>query len=145
MILAAVMLPYIGFSLGFVVAYLLKRGYSRSITIAIETGIQSAGIAITTLTLSLPQPDSDIAIAGPILTTMVSLKKKKFEQTMRIFIFIFSLLQFHFGLLKFVLLFTSAAKTRVVALSKKQRLKTNVMKLKLAVKKIAKAIPILKL
>ena len=89
MILAAVMLPYIGFSLGFVVAYLLKRGYSRSITIAIETGIQSAGIAITTLTLSLPQPDSDIAIAGPILTTMVSLKKKEIRTNYANFYFHF--------------------------------------------------------
>ena len=89
MILAAVMLPYIGFSLGFVVAYLLKRGYSRSITIAIETGIQSAGIAITTLTLSLPQPDSDIAIAGPILTTMVSLKKKRNSKKLCEFLFSF--------------------------------------------------------
>ena len=69
-LLAGVCLPYVGFTTGFVIAMLAKVGKSAAITVAVETGIQSTGVAITTLLLSLEQPNADIAVVGPLAVTM---------------------------------------------------------------------------
>lgn len=65
-LLAGALLPYIGFLFGAVMALLARRNKSDILTIAIETGIQNSGVAIVLLQLSLPHPDSDIAIVSPV-------------------------------------------------------------------------------
>ena len=44
-------------------------GYSMEdcITIALETGIQNAGVAIVLLRISLPQPEADISLGEGIV------------------------------------------------------------------------------
>ncbi|OWF37931.1 ileal sodium/bile acid cotransporter-like [Mizuhopecten yessoensis] len=65
-LLAGALLPYVGFLFGGIVALLTRRNKSDILTIAIETGIQNSGVAIVLLQLSLPHPDSDIAIVAPV-------------------------------------------------------------------------------
>ncbi|XP_060080467.1 ileal sodium/bile acid cotransporter-like [Ylistrum balloti] len=65
-LLAGALLPYIGFVFGAIMAFATRRNNSDILTIAIETGIQNSGVAIVLLQLSLPHPDSDIAIVSPV-------------------------------------------------------------------------------
>jgi len=52
------------------VARLLRQPTARVLTIAIETGIQNTGLPIVLMKLSLPQPDADMSIVGPIAIAM---------------------------------------------------------------------------
>ncbi|XP_033754108.1 ileal sodium/bile acid cotransporter-like [Pecten maximus] len=65
-LLAGALLPYIGFIFGAVMAFATRRNKRDILTIAIETGIQNSGVAIVLLQMSLPHPDSDIAIVSPV-------------------------------------------------------------------------------
>lgn len=69
-IVAGCLLPYLGFALGGLVAFLVRLSSSYVRTVAIETGIQNTGVPIFLLKFSLPQPDSDISIVGPIASSM---------------------------------------------------------------------------
>ena len=46
------------------------RDKKRTIAICIETGIQNTAVAIFFLRLTFPQPESDVALANPILVSM---------------------------------------------------------------------------
>jgi len=70
LLLAGFLLPYIGVMLSGVAAFVLRQPQPRIITIAIETGIQNVALAILLMKLSLPQPDADLSIAGPVIIAM---------------------------------------------------------------------------
>lgn len=69
-LLTGALIPYCGFAFGAFVAFIARQPKGRIMTIAIETGIQNSGIAIVLLQLSLPPPDSDIGVVGPIICTI---------------------------------------------------------------------------
>ncbi|VDN41088.1 unnamed protein product, partial [Dibothriocephalus latus] len=63
----AAALPWIGFLLAGLIAFLLRRPWAEVLTIAIETGIQNIGIAILVLIYSMPQPEGDIGAVMPLV------------------------------------------------------------------------------
>ncbi|KAH9499719.1 hypothetical protein Btru_077657 [Bulinus truncatus] len=69
-LLAAALLPYLGFLLGGLVAFIFRLGKVNIITIAVETGIQNTGIPIVLLRLSLMGPDKDTSIVAPVASAM---------------------------------------------------------------------------
>ncbi|XP_059164949.1 ileal sodium/bile acid cotransporter-like isoform X2 [Physella acuta] len=69
-LLAAALLPYLGFLLGGLVACVLRQGKVNIITIAVETGIQNTGIPIVLLRLSLMGPDKDTSIVAPVASAL---------------------------------------------------------------------------
>ena len=89
-ILVSAALPYTGFLIGFLMSLITKQNRERMIAIFIESGewtmekdflfcvffqgLQNTGVAIFFLRLSLPQPDSDLAIVVPIFVRMINLK-----------------------------------------------------------------------
>ncbi|KAH9507714.1 hypothetical protein Btru_053520 [Bulinus truncatus] len=71
-IAAGCMLPYIGYIVGGLVAFLFCQSWSRVKTIAIETGIQNMGVAFLIVYLSLPPPDNQLAVVGPASSTIMT-------------------------------------------------------------------------
>lgn len=69
-LLAAALLPYLGFLLGGIVACLFRQGNVNIITIAVETGIQNTGIPIVLLRMSLLGPDKDTSIVAPVASAL---------------------------------------------------------------------------
>ena len=67
MIIAGCTLPYAGFFLGGLAAFICRQSWTRVKTIAIETGIQNTGIAYLLITFSLPQPEADLSLVSPIV------------------------------------------------------------------------------
>lgn len=65
-VLCGMLLPWSGFIVGFTAAYVSRQSWQNSITVAVETGIQNAGIAIILISFSLTQPDSDLTLVMPI-------------------------------------------------------------------------------
>lgn len=70
LLLAGCLLPYIGFTLSAVASFILRQPGARVLTIAIEAGIQNTGLPIVLMKFSLPQPDADLSIVGPIVIAM---------------------------------------------------------------------------
>ena len=65
----AIIQPYLGFTFGFCIArFLAKQPKYRSITIAIETGVQNITIPMVMLQNSFPQPYGDLAAVMPVIT-----------------------------------------------------------------------------
>ena len=69
LILAGCLLPYCGFTLGGICAFILRQPRARIIAICLETGIQNPGVAILLMKFSLPQPDSDLSLVSPVVTS----------------------------------------------------------------------------
>lgn len=69
-IASGALLPWIGFSLGGLLALVARQGRAKSITIALETGIQNIGIAIIILLYSMPQPMGDLAGVLPVVVAI---------------------------------------------------------------------------
>ena len=69
LILAGCLLPYCGFTLGGICAFIFRQPKPRIIAICIETGMQNTGVAILILRFALPQPDADLSLVSPIVTT----------------------------------------------------------------------------
>lgn len=69
-IMACCFLPWLGFIGGAIISFIGIRGKKKTIAICIETGIQNTAVAIFFLRLTFPQPESDIALANPILVSM---------------------------------------------------------------------------
>lgn len=63
-------LPWFGFIGGAIVSLIGIRDRAKTIAICIETGVQNTAVAIFFLRLSFPQPESDVALANPILVSM---------------------------------------------------------------------------
>ncbi|KAM7346719.1 P3 protein isoform 2-T2 [Cochliomyia hominivorax] len=71
-ILAGLLLPWLGYIISWIAAKLLKRNTTDSLTIAIETGIQNTGIAIFLLK-TLPQPQADLTIVIPVAVDIMTM------------------------------------------------------------------------
>ncbi|CAH1773363.1 unnamed protein product [Owenia fusiformis] len=67
---AGMLLPWCGFSIGLLVAFILRQPFKTAKTIAFETGIQNIGIAIILLQFSLPKPDGDLAVVMPVIVAI---------------------------------------------------------------------------
>lgn len=64
-LIAGLLLPWLGYFVGWLISVLMRQNYEDRLAIAIEAGIQNTGIAIFVLRYALPQPEAD-------LTTVVS-------------------------------------------------------------------------
>ncbi|CAF1350650.1 unnamed protein product [Adineta steineri] len=71
-IMACCFLPWFGFIGGAIISLIGVRDRKKTIAICIETGIQNTAVAIFFLRLTFPQPDSDVALANPILVSMAT-------------------------------------------------------------------------
>ena len=71
-LMAACLLPYIGYTLGIAISLLFRQPFYRVKTIAIETGIQNTSIAYLLLIFSLPDPDGDMAAVGPMASALMT-------------------------------------------------------------------------
>lgn len=69
-ILACCFLPWFGFIGGAIISLIGIRDKRKTIAICLETGIQNTAVAIFFLRLTFPQPESDVALANPILVSM---------------------------------------------------------------------------
>jgi len=69
-IMACCFLPWFDFIGGAIVSLIGIRDRKKTIAICIETGIQNTAVAIFFLRLTFPQPESDVALANPILVSM---------------------------------------------------------------------------
>ena len=69
-IMACCFLPWFGFIGGAIVSLIGIRDKKKTIAICIETGIQNTAVAIFFLRLTFLQPESDVALATPILVSM---------------------------------------------------------------------------
>ncbi|UJR13551.1 hypothetical protein I4U23_000565 [Adineta vaga] len=71
-IVACCFLPWFGFLGGAIASLIGVRDKKKTIAICIETGIQNTAVAIFFLRLTFPQPESDLALANPILVSMAT-------------------------------------------------------------------------
>ena len=71
-VLAGCCIPYIGFILGAALSTVLRQSRARIITIALETGIQNIGIPILIMQNSLPHPEAEIAMIGPLAVAIAT-------------------------------------------------------------------------
>ena len=71
-IITCCFLPWFGFIGGAVISLISIGDKKKTIAICIETGIQNTAVAIFFLRLTFPQPESDIALANPILVSMAT-------------------------------------------------------------------------
>ncbi|CAF3448050.1 unnamed protein product [Rotaria sp. Silwood1] len=66
------LLPWLGFLLGGLFAWICRQDSKRIVTIGIETGIQHIGIAFMVLLYSLPAPENSQATIIPLIAGYVS-------------------------------------------------------------------------
>ena len=68
---AATLLPWFGFFLGFIIAYLpAQLGKKKAVTVGIETGYQNPSIPIIMLQGNFVQPEGDLGAVMPIATAL---------------------------------------------------------------------------
>lgn len=72
--LTAPLLPYLGFFLGALVAWICGLEWTHVKTIGIEAGIQNVGIAFMIIFYSFPQPYASKAIAVPLVVAFLTTK-----------------------------------------------------------------------
>jgi sodium/bile acid cotransporter 3/5 len=70
--LAGCMLPYFGYILGGLIAFVVRLPWERVKTVAIETGMQNTGIAIILMMFAFPPPDGFIAAVAPIASAIMT-------------------------------------------------------------------------
>ncbi|GAB6019543.1 hypothetical protein CHUAL_001117 [Chamberlinius hualienensis] len=63
---AGFLVPFLGYTFGAMVSYLLRFPVPDITAVSIETGVQNTGVAIVLLRLTLPQPDADLTSVVPI-------------------------------------------------------------------------------
>ena len=71
-VLAACLLPYIGYIIGGVVSTIFRQPWKRIKTIIIETGMQNASIAYILLTTSFMAPMGDLAAVAPVASAVMT-------------------------------------------------------------------------
>ena len=71
-ILAGCCLPYAGFLFGAVISTVFQQPGKRIVTIALETGIQNVGVPILVMQSSLPHPEVEIAMIGPLAVAIAT-------------------------------------------------------------------------
>ena len=64
---AALLLPWLGFGLGYLVAFAFRQPKPRCVAVCVETGYQNPSIPIITLTGSFPQPEGDLGAVLPLI------------------------------------------------------------------------------
>ena len=69
-IVAAILLPLLGYSIAFVLAIVLRRTSRSAVTISIETGVQNASIPIIMLQGNFLQPEGDLGAVMPVATSL---------------------------------------------------------------------------
>ena len=57
----SVLIPWFGFTLGALIAFLFRFPRSQILTICLETGFQNLGVAFLIIQTNFPSPESDIA------------------------------------------------------------------------------------
>ena len=72
--LTAPLLPYLGFLIGGLVAWICRLDWSHVKTIGIEAGIQNVGIAFMIIYYSFPQPYATQAIVVPLVVAFLTTK-----------------------------------------------------------------------
>ncbi|XP_067944148.1 ileal sodium/bile acid cotransporter-like [Watersipora subatra] len=70
--LAACALPYVGFILGGLFAWICRLDWKLIKTISLETGMQNVGVCILVVQSIASNPDSDLAIILPAASTLVA-------------------------------------------------------------------------
>ena len=71
-VLAACLLPYIGYLIGGVVSAIFRQPWRRIKTIIIETGMQNTSIAYILLTTSFVAPMGDLAAVAPVASAVMT-------------------------------------------------------------------------
>lgn len=71
-VLAACLLPYIGYLIGGIVSTIFRQPWKRIKTIIIETGMQNASIAYILLTTSFMAPFGDLAAVAPVASAVMT-------------------------------------------------------------------------
>ena len=71
-VLAACMLPYIGYISGGIIALVFQQPWKTVKTISIETGMQNTSIAYILMTSSFPAPEGDIGSVAPVASAIMT-------------------------------------------------------------------------
>ncbi|WAR12867.1 NTCP2-like protein, partial [Mya arenaria] len=71
-LLAGLLLPYVGYLCGAIFALICRQPWTRIKTIAIETGMQNTNIAYILLTTSFEAPLGDIAAVAPVASAVMT-------------------------------------------------------------------------
>lgn len=71
-VLAACLLPYVGYLVGGLVATICRQPWPRIKTIALETGMQNTSIAYILLTSSFAPPMGDLAAVAPVASAVMT-------------------------------------------------------------------------
>jgi len=71
-ILAGILLPWLGYFVGGGLAVAAGQKWEDVIAIGIETGVQNTGLSIFALRLSLPQPDADLTTVLPVAVAIMT-------------------------------------------------------------------------
>nr|KAG5688900.1 hypothetical protein BaRGS_009741 [Batillaria attramentaria]KAG5690279.1 hypothetical protein BaRGS_018631 [Batillaria attramentaria] len=71
-VLAGCLLPYIGYTVGGLLALIFRQPWTRVKTIALETGIQNSSVAFLTLIFSFPPPGGELAAVGPAASAVMT-------------------------------------------------------------------------
>ncbi|XP_018341225.1 PREDICTED: ileal sodium/bile acid cotransporter-like isoform X3 [Trachymyrmex septentrionalis] len=71
-IIAGMGLPWLGFTFGFIIAYICKQPQADIRAIAIETGIQNTGVAIFLLRFTLKPPADDLTTVVPVSAAIMT-------------------------------------------------------------------------
>ena len=71
-VVAAMLLPYAGYALGFIIGIVVTRSIVVARTVCIETGMQNSAIALVILLSTFPHPESDIGSILPAVITIMS-------------------------------------------------------------------------
>lgn len=64
---ASIIFPFVGGTSGFILTKLAKLSTRKALTVALETGVQNAVLAVTVLFFFYPQPEADLATRLPYL------------------------------------------------------------------------------
>ncbi|CAF0749286.1 unnamed protein product [Didymodactylos carnosus] len=71
-IMASCFLPWFGFVGGALLAIVTTQHKKKSISICLESGIQNTAVSIFFLRLTFPQPEADLALTAPLLTSITT-------------------------------------------------------------------------
>ncbi|KAK3086789.1 hypothetical protein FSP39_023470 [Pinctada imbricata] len=71
-IFAGCLLPYIGYILSGLACLIFRQEWTKTKTIAIETGIQNVGIAMLLMMVAFPPPDGELAAIAPIASGVMT-------------------------------------------------------------------------
>lgn len=70
--MAGLLLPWLGYFVGWLAALILQQEYEDRLAIAVEAGIQNTGIAIFVLRSALPQPEADLTTVLPVSVAIMT-------------------------------------------------------------------------